>query len=79
MRDYTPELVEAQAVMGELLAHMRAFDPSRLAFAPAVIDAATGTSWRGEDTQGLRKFTDSIEQHAAQLDTVSCAGVDWGE
>lgn len=75
MRDYTPELNEALAVMRELLSHVRAFDSARLSFSPAVIDDATGSSWRGEDTQGLRKFTDSIEQHGAQLEAVSVAVV----
>jgi hypothetical protein len=73
MRDYTPELDAARGLMAELRAHMRAFDTARLAFHPPVLDA-TGTPWRGEDTQGMRKFTDAIEQQEAQLETVSvCA------
>ncbi|BEI94690.1 uncharacterized protein CcaverHIS019_0702710 [Cutaneotrichosporon cavernicola] len=71
MRDYTPELDAARELMEELRRHMRAFDQGRLAFQPPVLDNATGTPWRGEDTQGLRKFTDAIEQQDAQLQTLA--------
>lgn len=71
MRDYIRELDAARELMAELRQHVRAFDPARLAFQPPVLDRSTGTLWRGEDTQGLKKFTDAIEQQASQLEAVS--------
>lgn len=71
MRDYSDELARAQALMDELLAHVRAFDPRRLSFVPAVIETASYTLWRGEDAQGFRKYVDGIEHHGALLRAVS--------
>lgn len=72
MRDYSSELARAQELMDELLVHIRAFDARRLSFVPAVIETAPYTLWRGEDAQGLRKYIDGIEHHAAQLRSVRC-------
>lgn len=71
MRDLSQALEETLTLMDELLSHIHAFDQRRLAFAPPVLDESTGTTWRSEDTQGLRKFVDTIENNAESFRAVS--------
>ncbi|CAK9782364.1 hypothetical protein CC85DRAFT_282408 [Cutaneotrichosporon oleaginosum] len=75
MRDHTTELHAARKLMEELRQHVNAFDPARLVFHPPVLDNSTGTLWHGDDTQGLKKFLDIIEQQHAQLEALLASGL----
>ncbi|KAL1412721.1 hypothetical protein Q8F55_000468 [Vanrija albida] len=74
MRDYSDVLKQACALMAEIQEHVRAFDPAALAFVPPVIDNSTGNNWRGEETQGMRKFIDVIEHHAVSFEALAASG-----
>lgn len=76
MKDYSAELAQSITLLSDLVAHAQAFDISRLAFTPAVIDNSTTstTVWRSEETTGMKKFIESVIHHLGIFESVSRPG-----
>lgn len=86
MTDFTPQLREAQERLTELTDLLRplvtpspksGIPPSHrlFSFYPPILDQRRSDVWVSDETLGLRKYVESLDQHLSMLQTVSDSGV----
>ncbi|OCF38183.1 hypothetical protein I316_00408 [Kwoniella heveanensis BCC8398] len=76
-QDYTPHLLQAQALLQDLIAHINAFDIERLLYHAPITDRIKfkESPWGQEEVMGMRKWIEGIHHHARILESLTLSGI----
>jgi hypothetical protein len=69
-KDYSPDLLEARRLLGELLNHIASLAPGLLGYDAPVLDR-TGGNWRQDEVLGFKRFIDTVHHQSDVLSLVS--------